>query len=99
MDLDDDAVIELEEAEKAKADLGENPRGGRILNPTAADQLIDAATFEGLISCCDRCLCRYAFAPPRRLDEVAELEPSILLVWSSIVLSSRISPIFKLAGK
>ena len=40
VDLDHDAVIELEEAQLPESDLGQHPRGGDVLDPAAADQLV-----------------------------------------------------------
>ena len=50
VDLDHDAVVELEQAQLPESDLGQHPRGGDVLDPAAPDQLVEAAASEGLVA-------------------------------------------------
>ena len=50
MDLDDDAVGELEEPETAEADLREHACRGQVLDAAAADQLGNLAAVERLVA-------------------------------------------------
>ena len=50
VDLDDDPVVELEQPQPPEADLGEHARRGDVLDPAAADQLLQAAALERLVA-------------------------------------------------
>ena len=82
MDLDHDAVVELEETKAAESNLGEHPYRGSVLDPAAADQLVEAGETEGLVARGERGFRRDPLAPARRLDEVPELH---VLVTRSLV--------------
>ena len=74
VDLDDDPVVELEEAQALEADLGEHARRGDVLDPAAADQLLQAAAVERLVTGGE---CRFGgdpLAPAVGTDEVPDLD-------------------------
>ena len=50
VDLDHDAVAELEQAQAPEPDLGENAGRGAILDAAAADQLVHPAAVERLVT-------------------------------------------------
>ena len=63
VDLDHDAVVELEEAQLPEADLREHARRGDVLDPAAPDQLVEAAAPEGLVAARERRLGGDALPP------------------------------------
>src|SRR4051812_21226547 len=74
IDVDHDAVVELEQSQPPEPDLGQHTRGGGILDPAASDQLVEAATTEGLVATRDRRLRGDALPPAVGSHEVADLD-------------------------
>ncbi len=74
VDLDHDAVVELEQAQAPEPDLGENTRGGAILDAAAADQLVDSTAVERIVTDGECRLRGDTLTPACRLDEVPDLD-------------------------